>query len=415
MNRSFPFFACILMSPVLMAQVTTENALSPEEYVQQVLVGEGVQVFNVTYNGQANVPGGQPGIGSFNANSTILQLSSGLVLATCGISNVPAGGTFQAGSGAGGDQDLSILSGAPINELYDKSVLEFDFIPTGDTISFNFVFASREYTSFTCSGFNDAFGFFLSGPGITGPFTNNAKNIALVPNTNVPITINSVNSGTPSGSYPASNCAAVDPNWQDNSVYFIPNSGSSDINFNGLTVPLTAWSLVTCGETYHIKLAIADAQDGGFDSAVFLEGGSFTSAGQVIPELTGGVGIDGNNMTEGCGPFELVFTRLGDTTDEITVELVAGGSAVPTVDYEPALPTELNFPSGVEQISIWLDVPVNGGGPETIEITILQLIACAGQAIETSFTFNILAPEPLTVDFSTSTATAVKHTCWTRR
>ena len=34
----------------------------------------------------------------------------------------------------------------------------------------------------SCSGFNDIFGFFLGGPGIVGPYTNNGVNLALVQN-----------------------------------------------------------------------------------------------------------------------------------------------------------------------------------------------------------------------------------------
>src|SRR5690606_39091386 len=122
-----------------------------------------------------------------------------------------------------------IASGQGTNpSIYDKSVLEFDFIPTGDTISFNYVFASSEYNSFTCTQYNDAFGFFLSGPGINGPFSNNAVNLAVVPNTTIPITVNTVNSGSPTGGGSASTCAAADPNWQANSQYFVGNQNADD-------------------------------------------------------------------------------------------------------------------------------------------------------------------------------------------
>jgi hypothetical protein len=78
--------------------------------------------------------------------------------------------------------------------------LEFDFVPTGDSLQFRYVFGSEEYTSYTCADYNDAFGFFLSGPGIAGPFSNGAAiNIALVPGTTVPVSISTLNGGEPTG------------------------------------------------------------------------------------------------------------------------------------------------------------------------------------------------------------------------
>ena len=91
--------------------------------------------------------------------------------------------------GTGSDPDLLAIT-SPGNDIQDISILEFDFVPTGDSLKFNYVFGSEEYPSFNCSAtFNDVFGFFLSGPGISGPYTNNAANIALVPGTSLPVSI----------------------------------------------------------------------------------------------------------------------------------------------------------------------------------------------------------------------------------
>jgi gliding motility-associated-like protein len=378
------------------AQITTENAMTPAQYVQDVLVGGGVQISNVTYNGQPSPGPNQAALGSFTSTSTLLPLANGLVMASGGVLGIPTGGPWSTGSGLSGDADLLLLSGQ--SSINDCSILEFDFIPTGDSISFNFVFASSEYASFTCTGFNDSFGFFLSGPGINGPFSNNAKNIALIPNTTVPITINTVNGGAPTGSGTAAQCAAQDPNWQANSVYYVNNPTSQDFMFNGLTVPLTAWSLVTCGQTYHIKLAIGDALDTALDSGVFLEGGSFSSTGQVQPSLVAGVGVQGNTMMEGCGPIEFIFTRLGDLSLEATVDLEVVGTATAGNDYTIVFPTQLYYAANQETVNFTFDVPVDADGPETIIFNITQLITCANTSLLTTFTFNIDSPPPLTVD-----------------
>src|SRR5690606_3101096 len=147
MQRSLFAAAGILLSFALSAQITINNSMTPQEYVENVLVGGGVEISNVTYNGVLNAPAGEPAIGSFTSNNTVLVLDSGLVLASGGVTQIPTGGPWSGGSGAGSDPDLvMIASGQGTNpSIYDKSVLEFDFIPTGDTISFNYVFASSEY------------------------------------------------------------------------------------------------------------------------------------------------------------------------------------------------------------------------------------------------------------------------------
>jgi gliding motility-associated-like protein len=390
--------ALIAAGPAATAQITTDNAMSPEELVQQILVGSGVQVMNVTYNGQAGLPGGQAAIGSFTSSSTLLPIPYGLVLSSGGVLQIPAGAPFAPGSAAGSDPDLVQLSGQTINDI---SILEFDFIPTGDTIRFNFVFASTEYSNYTCTVFNDAFGFFLSGPGLTGPFSNNAVNLAIVPNTGVggangiPITINTINSGSPTGGGQASTCAAADPNWQDNAVYYVNNPTSTDFIFNGLTVPLEAWSPVQCGETYHIKLAIGDGSDSALDSGVFLEGGSFTST-PFVPTLTPGPGIVGTNtILESCYTVQIDFERTGDTTLASTVYIETSGTATPGVDFDPVFPDSLFFPAGVSSIPFVFNAPLDADGTETIVLTLTSITQCAGVPVTNVFTFNIESAEPL--------------------
>lgn len=385
---------------VVQGQLAVTNAQTPQQLVQDVLLGGGVTAFNITYNGAANPPAGQPGRGSFTTANSNLGLAAGVILSTGQVTDAANPETFFASNAnnTGSDADLVALSGQNIN---DRSVLEFDFIPTGDTLRFRYVFASEEYPDYVCTNFNDAFGFFLSGPGIAGPFSGGAANIALVPGTNVPVTINTVNSGTPGGFLPSPQiCAAADPNWQANSQYYTNNAGGATVAYGGFTVVLTAFALVQCGETYHIKLAIGDGSDSSFDSAVFLEAGSFTSTGQVQPSLTNGFGVDGTVMLEGCGPYELVFTRLGDVSEEAYITLITSGSATAGVDYFPPIPDSLFYAAGQESTTLVLDVPFDADGPEDVVISVEQLVECAGIVLETIFTFTIDSPPPLEVEMA---------------
>lgn len=126
-----------------------------------------------------------------------------------------------------------------INSINDVAVLEFDFVASSDTLSFDYIFGSSEYFFFENSVFNDEFGFFISGPGIVGPyssptdFPNGSVNIAVVTESSpeLPITISSVNSFL-------------------NSSFFVTNQGFTTVaSVRGFTTPVDARALVQCGES----------------------------------------------------------------------------------------------------------------------------------------------------------------------
>ncbi|MFN6115212.1 MAG: choice-of-anchor L domain-containing protein, partial [Flavobacteriales bacterium] len=271
------------------------------------------------------------------------------------------------------------------------AVLEFDFVTTGDSIKFRYVFGSEEYPEFVCS-FNDAFGFFLSGPGITGPYTNSAINIALLPDGVTPVTIDNVNNGdnnNPNDPF----CPAVNPQ------YYVDNGTGTTVVYDGFTVVLEAKRQVECGQTYHIKLAIGDALDQAYDSGVFLEAGSFTST-PFIPSLTPGPGIIGNNtIQESCYPVTIDFERTGTGTgtDTSVVYIEVGGTATPGVDYTPTFPDSLVFLPGVTSLSFTFNCPIDSDGEETIILTLTSESPCAGQTITNEFTFFIISAPALVI------------------
>jgi gliding motility-associated-like protein len=293
MKKLLFFTLFLIIGNIGYSQLVTNSTNTVAYYVQNTLLGSGVTVSNITINGgPANVS--NPQIGEFNAVNTtpFLGIDSGLVLASGDIA-VAVGpnnsGSFSLGGGnlGFGDPDLDLLEGTG-SGTNDAIVLEFDFIPTGDTLSFDFVFGSEEYPEFVNGGFNDAFGFFISGPGIVGPYSNSAINIALVPGTSVPVTIDNVNSGSNASYY------------VDNTI----NTGPQSIQFDGYTTPITAIGLVQCGIQYHIKIAIADVGDAAWDSGVFIEGGSFSS-NNTISALNA---IVPPNITLCTQPYDVNFS-----------------------------------------------------------------------------------------------------------
>jgi hypothetical protein len=125
----------------------------------------------------------------------------------------------------------------------------------------------------------DMCGVFLSGPGIAGPFTNGAINLYTLPGTDIPICNNTVNNGevgTLVGD--SAYCSSLDPQWYNNTIYFIDNYFGVDVALNGLTVAFTLKTAVSPGEAYHLKLALSDGTDPLYDSVLFLEAGSLSSS-----------------------------------------------------------------------------------------------------------------------------------------
>lgn len=340
------FFGCESLS----AQLVIDNAINANAAVQNVLLGAGVTASNITFQGD------NAQIGGFTCNGCGLGIGNGVVIASGNVDGADGpntSGSFNQGppdfSDGVGDADLEQLSGMSLN---NTAILEFDFVPTGDSLAFNYVFSSDEYPEFVNS-INDAFGFFLSGPGINGPYNNSAMNIALIPGTTVPISINTVNDF-------------------ENSGYYVDNTGgAANVQADGLTTVLTAYAEVICGENYHIKIVIGDAMDYLYDSWVFLEAGSFQSnvlsMSYTAPNYSSP--IDGG-VFEGCQAGNLTFTRSGVLDAEVSYSLTFGGDAIIGTDIDFPY-TEIVFPAGEEQVTISFQAiqDFTLEGIETLEIT----------------------------------------------
>ena len=140
-------------------------------------------------------------IGHFIENGSNIGLDSGVVMTSGDVATIPFG-PLSTTVGGPGDPDVlataqSVTSNPAagnINSTFDAAVLEFDFVPEGDVVVFNFVFASDEYLTYVNTQFNDAFGFYITGPAPGGgAYTND--NLAIVPGTTEPITISTIHPG----------------------------------------------------------------------------------------------------------------------------------------------------------------------------------------------------------------------------
>jgi gliding motility-associated-like protein len=384
--------SCLLASPV-QAQLQVNSTLTPEQYVNDILLGAGIEATNIQLTGSPVQIGHITG---FNADE--FPITEGLILST-EVANNPANvnsgcldDIINDGQEVSGDPDLlNIANSVPpligqnfnVSSVNDLCIIEFDFVATGDSIKFNYVFGSDEYLEWVNSQYNDIFGFFLDGPGIVGPYANGAVNLAEVPGSDpqLPITISSVNN-------------------QINNDFYIDNPGNNILCQDGYTVALTARSAVQCGETYHIRLAIADGTDTALESIVILEAGSFQSNGANI-EASASIGgapvfLGDTVVVEGCN--QAAFTVIRPvTTFADTLELFISGTAESGVDFVP-IDTAIIMEVGVSEQQILLEVIDDNleEGTESVTLEYLYVNLCGDTSIA-SATLLIQDPDPLTV------------------
>ena len=272
-NQSSIFNLCIgtLLPPIATSTTTYTNL----QLIEDILLNSTcANVSNITSSGSTNF-GATPAnnsIGYFSKNGSGFPFNDGIVLSSGFVNNSPGPNDAilsDTATGWVGDADLEAIILAATGQTMNSqnaTKLEFDFVPLTDQISFNFIFASDEYGTFQCS-FSDAFAFLL-----TNTTTNVTTNLAVVPNTTTPISVVTIRDALFN-----TGCSSVNPEYFG-TYYGAPNGENilaAPINFNGSTIPMTASATVVPGTQYHIKLVVADRSDSAFDSAVFLEGGSF--------------------------------------------------------------------------------------------------------------------------------------------
>ncbi|MES2701017.1 MAG: choice-of-anchor L domain-containing protein [Bacteroidota bacterium] len=431
---------CVLLAAVLclpaasQAQLTLVPAATAATLANK-LVGSGVVVYGATLTcaGIANA--------TFTGTST-LPFDSGIVLtsgraqtlgATWGC-NGAASNFATTANGTPGDPMLTALAGQP---TFDACILEFNFRPAGDTVKFNYVFGSEEYPEWACSSFNDVFGFFITGPGYGAP-----TNLALVPGTTIPVSINSVNSAPVGTGFGIATCNAMGPG-APFGVYYVNNSTSATIVYDGTTTLLQAVAPVTPCDTYHLKIGIADGTDQSYDSGVFLEAGSLSSTGISITPLgmnPGDTIVGGEYCVRGCLPGKFVFSRSGTTALPFVIHYVIGGTAVNGYDYAtiadsvviPASDTSVTLtitpllvpPTGPKIVKLYILSPYSCGGAPTVidsaqmiildsfyvHINTSDTAICIGQYVNISTTADPLLSYSWTPSATLSSATALNPT-----
>lgn len=352
-------YLILLVGPLsLTAQIDLTYGGTPSGLAERI-TGNGVQILNpvITCSDSA--------IGTYDiAESINFPAGQGVIMSTGNINGLLGPNDTEAHTtiwNSPGDSLITIIGG---QTSFDACALEFDIVPAGDTLRFDFTFASEEYAEYVGTPFNDIFGFFISGPGIVGdPGLGGRENIALIPNTNTPVGISTVNNGNPDIGFPPTNAQYFEEN---------PLGLSAPIQFDGWTKGLYAEKIVQPCDTFRLKLVIADVADPEWDSAVLIE--SIESNNISLTAATA-EGIE--STIEGCNPGTVTFTRTPVTADPVTVSFFVQGTATNGVDYQqigadpdPQVAKTITIPANEASATIDI-IPFDDGldeGTEYIEI-----------------------------------------------
>uniref|UniRef100_UPI002617E372 choice-of-anchor L domain-containing protein n=1 Tax=uncultured Lacinutrix sp. TaxID=574032 RepID=UPI002617E372 len=263
-----------VLSPLVIINNTTdaESTYDIQQLISDVLVSGGcsaVDNFSFQVNGAA-ADTNTKSYGYFRRGGAVgFPFNEGVILSTGRASGggnttaVPANPNPSFNNGQPGDADLEAALGQ--TNTNDATFVKFNFVPTADSISFRFVMASEEYDGNTECNFADSFAFLLREVG-TVPYTN----LAVLPDGVTPVSVTNINGSAVCNANPG----------------FFAGYNLPDTNYGGRTVVLTATANVLANTTYEIKLVVADQGDSIWDSAIFLEAGSFNLGGDLGDDIT---------------------------------------------------------------------------------------------------------------------------------
>jgi gliding motility-associated-like protein len=276
-GQTILFFCFIYCNTFLVSaqNITVDDTYTAQQLVENVLVNSScATVSNFSISGRPNLSNGNS-YGYFTKAGGRFPFTDGVLLSTQYAQKSIGPYAFVLGNdndfGWSGDSDLNRILG--INSV-TATVLEFDFTPLTNFLSFDYIFASNEYYGAESCKYSDGFAFLIkeNSPGSV------YQNLAVIPGTTTPVSSKSIRPIIP----PSGNnggCLA------SNQQYFNGfNDNTSPINYTGQTVVMNAQTTVIAGQFYHIKLVIANDRNEYYDSAVFLNAGSFAPKINLGPD-----------------------------------------------------------------------------------------------------------------------------------
>jgi len=342
--------------------------------VRDHLTGSGIEILSIESSNSLF------SFGFFTDGDTAVGLNRGLILSTGAAINAQENGNDQASDSFSGQDTLSELAPLATGYLYNTAYFRIRFKPFSDSIQFRYVFASEEYPEYACSSFNDIFGFFLSGPNPDGGnYTD--ENIAMIPGTNLPVSINNL--------HPEN---LVFPSCPPLNAQFYHDNKDSNKQpvYDGFTDIFTAKAKVTPCGVYEMLLAIADVGDGAYDSSVFLEANSLESTVEITTSLE----IGNDLIPEIATADTISFTFNNIPANLLPLQIKIQGTATNGVDYQTVSPVTLVTTIG--DVIKFVIQPIPDAMQEDVETVEFVVCGSAGNTCFTkTFTLFIADPDSL--------------------
>ncbi|CAN5891280.1 hypothetical protein BH11BAC7_BH11BAC7_06550 [soil metagenome] len=292
------FFFLLAMTADVRAQLIVTPGVTSASLINN-LVGSSMTITNVTLNCPNNA------YGNFsNGNTTNMGISTGILLTTgSAIGAIGPNNSTSYGTCNNTNLNDPQLQSLDPQATRDPCILEFDIVPQCNTLTVRFVFGSEEYPEWVNSSFNDAFGFWITGPGpACQPGYYNNTNVATLPN-GTQVSIDNVNPFT-------------------NSAYYVNNNNGATIQYDGMTTVVTRTVLLCACQTYHWKIAIADAGDCVYDSGVFIDflqcSTALTATAISTPASCAGCNGTATVNPTGTGPFTYSWAPSGGNAQTAT-------------------------------------------------------------------------------------------------
>lgn len=332
------------------AQLIIKTNRTVTELVKNVLADKGIKIDSITNSANLSA------IGFFDGRKSNLGLDSGILLST-GLAENAVGPNTKGNTSTSNNQpgDISITNLNPSQQNVDAAWIRFIVTPESDTLKFRFVFASEEYPEYVGRDFNDLFGLFIQEVG-----SATEQNLALIPGTAIPISIQTINN-------------------IDNNNYYIDNTNGQSVSFDGFTTIFEIKSVVIPCKDYSLKFVIADLKDYIFDSGIFIEALSLKSINKAAVTANAA-----NKSINECDSNYLIFTRNSDDlSSPLTVKYKLSGTAVNSIDYNIENDSVAIIPINQKSIAIKID-PITDGIAEPAEniiATITSPIICDTQQV----------------------------------
>jgi gliding motility-associated-like protein len=298
-------FIFLFSNKSLYSQLVIANQGASATTITSSMIGPGLTVTNPVITCPNNAYGTFTGGGTTN-----LGIASGVLLTTGNVNTLAGNGSAFWSTGNNSNCNDPQLTTLDVEATNDCCILEFDVVPSCSTLRIRFVFGSEEYPEFVSSGYNDAFGFFVSGQNPVGGTYNNT-NIATLPNGTI-VSIDNVNATT-------------------NNTFYVNNATGTAVKLDAFTTVITSDIDVVPCQSYHFKLAIADAGDGIYDSGVFVDFLDCSTALNATATTTpvSCAGSDGTATATAVNGFP-PYTYSWNTTPPQTTASISG---LPTGTY----------------------------------------------------------------------------------